>query len=186
MASRLPWRNAARSDLFNREEIESMQYPIAFSHIGISVPDIGKAIEFYKEVFGWYHLAGPWPIKRDPGSSTTKFCDSLYGETWGSFKLAHMSTSDRVGIELLEFEGNYRAKEWEYKRNGVFHFAVTVPDYKEFLDRLTAKGGRIRSDINIMQKTDAAGNHFVAVYAEDPFGNVFEIFTHSYEVQSKP
>jgi catechol 2,3-dioxygenase-like lactoylglutathione lyase family enzyme len=163
-----------------------MQYPIAFSHIGISVPNIEKAIEFYKEVFGWYHLAGPWPIKRDVGSSTTKFCDSLYGETWGSFKLAHMSTGDRVGIELLEFDGNYPAKEWEYKRNGVFHFAVTVPDYKEFLDRLIAKGGKRRSDINVMPKTDAAGNPFVAVYAEDPFGNVFEIFTHSYEVQSKP
>jgi catechol 2,3-dioxygenase-like lactoylglutathione lyase family enzyme len=165
-------------------EVESMQYPIAFSHIGISVPDIGKAIEFYKEVFGWYHLAGPWPIKRNPGSSTTKFCDSLYGESLGSFKLAHMSTSDRVGIELLEFEGNYSAKEWDYRRNGVFHFGVTVVDYKEFLDKLVSKGGRIRSDINVMQKTDAGGMPCVAVFGEDPFGNIFEIYTHSYEYQS--
>jgi catechol 2,3-dioxygenase-like lactoylglutathione lyase family enzyme len=160
-----------------------MQYPIAFSHIGISVPDIGKAIEFYKEVFGWYHLAGPWPIKRQ--SPKTDFTDTVYGTNWTGFKLAHMSTGDRVGIELLEFEGNYPPKEWEFKRTGVFHFGITVPDYQEFLDRLIAKGGKLHSDINIMQKTDAAGNPCVCLFAQDPFGNIFEIYTHSYEVHAR-
>jgi catechol 2,3-dioxygenase-like lactoylglutathione lyase family enzyme len=97
-----------------------------------------------------------------------------------------MSTSDRVGIELLEFDGNYPAKEWEYKRHGVFHFGVTVPDYKAFLDTLVANGGRIASNINPQAKKDAAGNPYTAVFGADPFGNIFEIFTHSYEVQSVP
>lgn len=29
-------------------------YPRAFSHVGISVPDVVKAVEFYSEVMGWY------------------------------------------------------------------------------------------------------------------------------------
>lgn len=147
----------------------------------LSVTNIEKAIAFYKEVFGWYHLAGPWPIKRD-GSSTSIFCDTLYGENWTGFKLAHMSTGDRVGIELLEFEENYPAKEWEFKKNGIFHFGVTVPDYEEFLEKLKAHGGKQRSLVN---KRDVKGEIYVAVYAEDPFGNIFEIYTHSYEVMSK-
>ncbi|MDF2686252.1 MAG: glyoxalase [Clostridia bacterium] len=159
-----------------------MQYPITFSHIGLSVPDIEKAITFYKEVFGWYHLAGPWPIKRDGGPSS-KFCDTVYGEDWTGFKLAHMSTGDRIGIELLEFEGNYPAKEWKFKKNGVFHFGITAPDYEEFLKKLEDNGGKQRSLIN---KRDVNGVTYAAVYAEDPFGNIFEIYTHSYEVMSRP
>ena len=29
-------------------------YPKTFSHIGISVPDLDKAVEFYENVMGWY------------------------------------------------------------------------------------------------------------------------------------
>ena len=29
-------------------------YPRAFSHIGISVPDLEAAVEFYGKVLGWY------------------------------------------------------------------------------------------------------------------------------------
>lgn len=158
-----------------------MQYPIAFSHVGLSVSNIEEAIEFYKEVFGWYHLAGPWPIKRD-GGSTSDFCDTVYGEDWTGFKLAHMSTSDRVGIELLEFEGNYRAEKWDFKKHGVFHFGITMPDYEKFLKKLEKHGGRQYSHIN---KRDVHGEEYAAVYAEDPFGNIFEIYTHSYELMSK-
>nr|WP_246022027.1 VOC family protein [Flavobacterium cellulosilyticum] len=28
-------------------------YPRSFSHIGITVPDINKAVEFYQKVMGW-------------------------------------------------------------------------------------------------------------------------------------
>jgi catechol 2,3-dioxygenase-like lactoylglutathione lyase family enzyme len=167
-------------------EVESMQYSVAFSHIGISVPDIGKAIEFYKNVFGWYHLAGPWPIKRNP-EAPDKFTDTLYGEDQPSFKLAHMSTGNGVGIELLEFDGNYpsKAKVWEHRRHGVFHFGITVPDFEEFIARVIANGGRQVTDIKTLPKGDAAGNPFIAVFVEDPFHNIFEVYRHSYEVQSR-
>lgn len=29
-------------------------YPRAFSHIGITVPDLDKAVEFYENVLGFY------------------------------------------------------------------------------------------------------------------------------------
>lgn len=39
--------------------------PVCFSHVGLSVANIEEAIAFYQEVFGWYHIAGPFQITRD-------------------------------------------------------------------------------------------------------------------------
>jgi predicted enzyme related to lactoylglutathione lyase len=40
-------------------------YPRAFSHIGISVPDVAKAVEFYSEVMGWYVIMKPSVITEE-------------------------------------------------------------------------------------------------------------------------
>jgi len=37
--------------------MKEIKYPRSFSHIGITVPDIEKAVEFYSEVMGWYVVA---------------------------------------------------------------------------------------------------------------------------------
>ena len=41
-------------------------YPRAFSHIGITVPDLEKAIQFYEEVLGFYMIMRPTEIREDP------------------------------------------------------------------------------------------------------------------------
>lgn len=154
--------------------------PITFNHIGLSVPDIDKAIDVYKELFGWYHLAGPYTIKRE--SPSGPFTDTVYGTDWTGFRLAHMSTGNGIGIELLEFEGNYPAKDkLEFKKNGIFHFGVTVVDYEAFIKKLESMGGRQHSAIN---KRDVKGQKRDLVFGEDPFGNIFEIYTYNYEVMT--
>ena len=40
-------------------------YPKAFSHIGITVPDIQKAVAFYSEVMGWYTIMEPSLVKKE-------------------------------------------------------------------------------------------------------------------------
>ena len=40
-------------------------YPRTFSHIGISVPDVEKAVEFYSEVMGWYQIMKPTVITEE-------------------------------------------------------------------------------------------------------------------------
>lgn len=158
-----------------------MQYPIVFSHLGLSVSDINKAIEFYKEVFGWYHLAGPWPIKRDPEKGGG-FTDTVYGPNWTAFKLAHMSAGNGVGIELLEFEGNYSPKsKIEMKRLGAFHFGILAPDLKEFVSNVEAHGGKQHSDYNIREVN---GQKREIVFVEDPFGNIIEVYNYSYEIMA--
>jgi catechol 2,3-dioxygenase-like lactoylglutathione lyase family enzyme len=156
-----------------------MQYPITMNHIGISVHSIDKAISFYKEVFGWYHVSGPFELKRD-GSASSLYCDSIFQQDWTSVKMAHMSTGDRIGFELFEFEGNYPPNDiFEIKRQGLFHFSITVPNIEEFLEKLLTHGGKQRSPIS---KREVNGNIYGIVYAQDPFDNVFEIYTHGYEM----
>jgi len=83
-----------------------MQYPRAFSHIGITVPDLKKAVEFYEQTMGWYTIMKPTIIKEENDTAIGKMCIDVFGENWGNFKIAHLSTSDSIGIELFEFDNN--------------------------------------------------------------------------------
>ena len=47
---------------FRTKELKMSTYPRTFSHIGISVPDVEKAANFYSEVMGWYHIMEPTVI----------------------------------------------------------------------------------------------------------------------------
>ena len=40
-------------------------YPRNFSHIGISVPDIQKAVDFYKNILNWYVIMKPTLVKEE-------------------------------------------------------------------------------------------------------------------------
>ena len=39
-------------------------YPKTFSHIGLSVPNLEKAVAFYEEVMGWYTIMKPTVVIR--------------------------------------------------------------------------------------------------------------------------
>lgn len=42
-----------------------MKYPKSFSHIGITIPDIHKAVEFYEGVMEWYVIMQPSTVKKE-------------------------------------------------------------------------------------------------------------------------
>ena len=45
--------------------MKDIKYPRSFSHIGITVPDIHKAVEFYQEVMGWYVIMLPSTVTKE-------------------------------------------------------------------------------------------------------------------------
>ena len=81
-------------------------YPRTFSHIGISVPDVEKAVEFYSNVMGWYQIMKPTLITEESDTPIGQMCIDVFGKGWGSFKIAHMSTGDKIGVEMFEFKNN--------------------------------------------------------------------------------
>ena len=80
-----------------------MTYPRTFSHIGLSVTDLEKAVAFYTKVLGWYVIMPPTEIMSDD-SAIGIMCDDVFGKGWGSFKIAHLSTGDKIGVEIFEFK----------------------------------------------------------------------------------
>src|SRR4051794_6910299 len=101
-----------------------MPYPRAFSHIGLSVTDIQRAVDFYTQVVGAYVIMPPTTIGEDD-SQIGQLCTDIFGPGWGSFKIAHLSTVDGIGLELFEFpKAERRENNFEYWKAGIFHFCI--------------------------------------------------------------
>lgn len=154
-------------------------YPRTFSHIGLSVPNLEKAVEFYKDVLGWYVLMEPTEIKKDE-SAIGIMCNDVFGENWESFKIAHLSTGDKIGVEIFEFPNNVdRDDNFEYWKTGLFHFCIQDPDIEGLVKRIVDHGGKQRMPIREYYPNEKP---FKMCYVEDPFGNIFEVYSHSYEM----
>lgn len=153
--------------------------PRSFSHIGLSVPDLDKAIEFYRDVLGFYVIMEPTRIVADE-SDIGIMCNDVFGDGWGEFRIAHLATGDRIGIELFEFKGNHPpADNLPYKQTGLFHFAIQDPDVEGLLAKIIAAGGKQRMPV---RSYFPGKKPYRMVYVEDPFGIVFELYSHSYEL----
>ena len=119
----------------------SHTYPRSFSHIGISVPDVEKAVEFYTKVMGWYTIMEPTVITEDQENPKDNF---------------------------------------EYWKTGISHFCVQDPDVEGLADRIVAAGGKKR--MPEPRYYYPGEKPYRMIYMEDPFGNILEIYSHSYEL----
>ncbi|WP_027707854.1 lactoylglutathione lyase family protein [Zooshikella ganghwensis] len=154
-------------------------YPRTFSHIGISVPDVEQAVSFYTQVLGWYLVMQPTTIVEDQ-SAIGQMCTDVFGAGWQSFKIAHLATGDRIGIELFQFNNQQNPdNNFEYWKTGIFHFCIQDPDVEGLMEKIILAGGKKR-----MAKPRyyyPGKKPYRMVYMEDPFGNILEIYSHSYE-----
>ncbi|ANU14597.1 Glyoxalase family protein [Planococcus halocryophilus Or1] len=157
-----------------------MAYPRAFSHIGLSVTDLDKAVTFYKEVMGWYVIMEPSEVKEENDTPIGQMCIDVFGAGWGTFRIAHMSTSDGTGIEIFEFPNSKKPENnFEYWKSGVFHFCVQDPDVEGLVNKIVEHGGKQRMPIREYYPNEKP---YRMCYVEDPFGIIFEVYSHSYEI----
>ncbi|MGY3795713.1 lactoylglutathione lyase family protein [Aquimarina sp. 433] len=160
--------------------MKEIKYPKSFSHIGITVPDIHKAVNFYEEIMGWYVIMKPSVVKKERDTAIGQMCIDVFGENWEEFEIAHMSTSDGIGIELFCFpNGVKEAPDFNPFNTGLFHFCVQDPDIENLTRKIVDAGGKQRMPIRAYYPDEKP---YKMVYVEDPFGIVFEIYTHSYEL----
>ncbi len=154
-------------------------FPRTFSHIGLSVPDLDAAVKFYSEVLGFYVIMPPTEIEEDD-SDIGVMCTDVFGPDWKKIRIAHLATADRIGFELFEFDGNSAPSDnLEFRRHGTFHFAIQDPDLEGLLERIVAAGGKQRMPVREYFPDEKP---YRMVYVEDPFGIVFELYSHSYEL----
>lgn len=157
-----------------------MEYPRAFSHIGLCVPDLDAAVKWYNQVLGFTVLIGPSQNDGDNQTDLGRLNRGVFGTNFKRSRVAHLVTSNGIGIELFQFiDPPYKKPEnnFEYWRGGVFHFCIVDPNIDRLLERITDTGGKARCKVAAI----FPGEPYRMVYCEDPFGNPFEIYTHSYE-----
>ncbi len=84
------------------------------------------------------------------------------------------------GIEMFEFP-NAQApeKHFEYWKTSIFHFCVQDPDVEGLAKKIVEHGGKQRMPVRHYYPGEKP---YRMVYCEDPFGNIIEIYSHSYEL----
>ncbi|UTF59465.1 lactoylglutathione lyase family protein [Gilvimarinus sp. DA14] len=160
--------------------MQTTPYPRTFSHIGISVPDLNAAVDFYTQVLGWYLIMPPTTIEEDD-SPVGVMCTDVFGAGWKKFDIAHLSTGDRIGVELFQFNNQQNPEDnFEYWKTGVFHFCVQDPNLEELAEKIEQAGGKRR--MKEPRYYYPGEKPYRMIYMEDPFGNILEIYSHSYEL----
>jgi len=145
-----------------------------------TVPRIKEAVKFYSELMGWYVIMEPSKIKEEKEPAIGQMWIDVFGENWEEFEIAHLSTSDGIGIELFSFpHGIKEAPAFNPFNTGLFHFCIQDPNIEDLIEKIVASGGKQRMPIREYYPNEKP---FKMCYVEDPFGIVFEIYTHSYEL----
>jgi catechol 2,3-dioxygenase-like lactoylglutathione lyase family enzyme len=154
-------------------------YPRPINHIGLSVEDLDAAADWYCRVLGFEVIIGPFEITADDSYAGREVAD-FFGAELRKLRIVHLATGNGVGLEIFQFvdpPSRRPARDFEYTRTGFYHICVTDPDIGGLVRRIVESGGKQLSSIwNALE-----GQPYRAVYCQDPFGNVVEVLSHSYE-----
>ncbi|ANU09734.1 dioxygenase superfamily protein [Planococcus antarcticus DSM 14505] len=146
----------------------------AITHVGLAVPDLEKAIDWYRKVLDFYILAGPFDFNAADENPEVMTLD-LQGAELKKMRNVHLMSSSGVGIELFEFQDpTYHAEQYA-PHAGFFHICLIVDDLVGTIERAVQHGGKQRSKIWNINK----GKPHYLVYTEDPFGHIIELYTRS-------
>ena len=143
-------------------------------HIGISVPDIAKAREFYIDLLGAVEEVAPLAWRDNP------MIDKIVGLE-GSAASQFMCRLGNTHFEVFEYASPRSAPQDPDKgvhNFGYTHFALQVDDLAACCERLKAAGIRLHAEPNLASiklHPDGTRTGFSATYCRDWFGNVFEI-----------
>ena len=148
------------------------------NHIGVTVPDIFAAIDWYRDVLGFEHIMGPRVL--EAAAAATAETRSVLGPRFQRAYQAHLLARNGIGLELFQFvdppvldaEG-----ETMYWRRGYWHLCLTVEDLPGTLQAVTGHGGQQISDI----ASFVPGKPYQLVYCRDPFGLTLELMSHPYD-----
>ncbi|RFU29323.1 hypothetical protein B7463_g7007, partial [Scytalidium lignicola] len=167
---------------FNPEELSKGKgVNFNFNHIGISVPDCDFAVKWYSEIFGFRQLRPSVRMNRSEDPNGIIF--RIYGEELQEVKVAYLGTGNSVGFEIFEFINpryngsasttTFKGENWI--SGGFFHIAITAPEPEVLVKEVVNTGGK-----QIGESVELP-NLEKALYVQDPWGNVIEIVSSSFE-----
>lgn len=80
---------------------------------------------------------------------------------------------------MFEFIYNETPTEFEHWRTSTFQFCVQDPDIEGLVAKIVEHGGKQRMPI---REYFPGERPYKMCYVEDPFGLIFEVYSHSYEL----
>ncbi len=149
------------------------------NHVGIMVGDMDKAVEFYTNALGLEVVMGNTQVVEERKTAIGKMCIAVFGEGFEGFNIAHLVTSDGIGVELFEMKNRADRYVVDFNRLGIFHFCLQTDDFEGVIAKTEKFGGKVRMDIMRYHPEDDT-KPAKMVYLEDPFGNLFELYSHTY------
>ncbi|MYM00083.1 glyoxalase/bleomycin resistance/dioxygenase family protein [Novosphingobium sp. FGD1] len=147
---------------------------IGVHHIGVSVPDLAKAREFYIDILGAVEEVAPMEWADNP------FIDAIVGLE-GSAARQFFCRLGNVQIEAFQYDAPAQPPQDPRRgvnRYGYTHIALQVEDVAAVHERIVAAGLPVHAPPALEAITvDAEGvkHGYTGTYCRDFFGNVFEI-----------
>lgn len=154
-------------------------YPKIINHVAISVPDLDLAVNWYKEVFGFTVVREPVEFVPDDTLKGMAIRD-IHGPSLKKVRMVWLSSANQVGFEIFEYiepKAERRTDNFEYWKSGFIHICITDPDIEGLCKKISETGGKQRS--KVWEIVPDKG--YKIAFCEDPFGNIIEIYSHSYE-----
>ena len=144
-----------------------MENKSVFVHIGITVTDIDKFIDFYGKYFGFeLQRRGTFPPEFIAAAP------DLYRLKAGSYSdFAFLSSPNGVVLELFQFNELLPAEEPIWNKPGYHHICLRVDNVPEAYNEMVADG--VEFYFEPKQMGPNPGAHWI--FFKDPDGNMIEL-----------
>ncbi|MDX8410015.1 MAG: VOC family protein, partial [Mariprofundales bacterium] len=150
------------------------------SHVGIMVGEMAKAVEFYTKALDLEVVMDKAKVAEENETAIGRMCVAVFGTGFKGFNIAHLVTEDGVGFELFEMKDREEKHKVDFSKIGIFHFCLETDDFQGVINKVEQYGGKVRMDIMRYHPEDD-NKPYKMVYLEDPFGNLFELYSHTYK-----
>ncbi|MCA4132536.1 VOC family protein [Arthrobacter sp. M4] len=138
---------------------------MVFDHVGLVVPDLVEAVDFYTAAFGF--SVDSWEADTDVNPDAI----GLPGE---QVRLrGAILNGGNARLELHQYLHPTGTAPRRVSDQGIGHFAFSVADIHESHQYLAGLGVSWNTEPNFIADGDLAGRWWV--YGKDPWGNVIEL-----------
>lgn len=139
-----------------------------FLHVGLTVTNIDRTIDFYKKYFGFEVTArGTFPPRFIASAP------ALYRQEEGVYSdFAMISSPDGILLELFQFSDMQECELPVWNRPGYHHICLMVENVPEKYKEMTADGVEFYFE---PRYRSAPENEEYWVFLKDPDGNLIEL-----------
>lgn len=146
---------------------------IGIDHVGINVPDLNSAVDFFSNVLGFTPVTQLGPIPLD---AAWKELNHINPET-GAVTIKMINAGTGASIEIFQYADNKGKRVHPDADDiGASHIAFYTADIQAAVKYLKSKGIKILGEPFLTPSGDTAGESWV--YFETPWGSKMELVSY--------